>query len=48
MAIDDFMKPDRVVVGARRPEVIDVLTEFISPTCGPKSRFWPCRPKAPR
>ena len=30
MAIDDFMKPDRVVVGARRPEVIDVLARLVS------------------
>ena len=29
-AIDDFMKPDRVVVGARRDEVVEVL-------CGPLS-----------
>jgi UDPglucose 6-dehydrogenase len=31
MAIEDFMKPDRVVVGARRPEVIDVLTDLYQP-----------------
>jgi len=31
MAIDDFMKPDRVVVGARRQEVIDVLQELYQP-----------------
>jgi UDPglucose 6-dehydrogenase len=30
-AIDDFMKPDRVVVGVRRPEVADVLRELFSP-----------------
>ncbi|HEX3152284.1 MAG TPA: UDP-glucose/GDP-mannose dehydrogenase family protein [Gemmataceae bacterium] len=30
-ALDDFMKPDRVVVGARRPEVADVLRELFSP-----------------
>ncbi|MCE5266932.1 MAG: UDP-glucose/GDP-mannose dehydrogenase family protein [Planctomycetaceae bacterium] len=28
MAIDDFMKPDRVVVGARRPEVVEVLSDL--------------------
>ena len=31
MAIDDFMKPDRVVVGARRPEVVEVLTDLYQP-----------------
>jgi UDPglucose 6-dehydrogenase len=31
MAIDDFMKPDRVVVGARREAVIDVLSELYQP-----------------
>jgi len=30
-AIDDFMKPDRVVVGVRRPEVGDVLHELYQP-----------------
>ncbi len=30
-AIDDFMKPDRVVVGVRREEVADVLKELYSP-----------------
>jgi UDPglucose 6-dehydrogenase len=31
VAIDDFMKPDRVVVGARRPEVSEVLSELYQP-----------------
>jgi UDPglucose 6-dehydrogenase len=31
MAIDDFMKPDRVVVGARRQEVVDVLQDLYQP-----------------
>jgi UDPglucose 6-dehydrogenase len=31
MAIDDFMKPDRVVVGARRPEVIEILADLYQP-----------------
>jgi UDPglucose 6-dehydrogenase len=31
MAIDDFMKPDRVVVGARRKEVFDVLQDLYQP-----------------
>lgn len=30
-AIDDFMKPDRVVVGVRRPEVAAALRELYSP-----------------
>ena len=30
-AVDDFMKPDRVVVGVRRPEVAAVLQELHSP-----------------
>jgi UDPglucose 6-dehydrogenase len=30
-AINDFMFPDRVVVGVRRPEVADVLRELYSP-----------------
>lgn len=30
-AIDDFMKPDRVVVGVRQPEVAEVLREVYSP-----------------
>jgi UDPglucose 6-dehydrogenase len=30
-AVDDFMRPDRVVVGAHRPEVADRLRELYSP-----------------
>jgi UDPglucose 6-dehydrogenase len=30
-AIDDFMKPDRVVVGVRRPEVAEILHELYAP-----------------
>jgi UDPglucose 6-dehydrogenase len=30
-AIEDFIKPDRVVVGVRRPEVADVLQELYKP-----------------
>ena len=30
-AIDDFMKPDRVVVGVRRPEVAETLHELYKP-----------------
>jgi UDPglucose 6-dehydrogenase len=31
MAIDDFMKPDRVVIGVRREEVADVLSDLYQP-----------------
>jgi UDPglucose 6-dehydrogenase len=30
-AIDDFMKPDRLVIGTRRPEVAEVLTDLYQP-----------------
>ena len=30
-AIDDFMKPDRVVVGARRPEVAEIMEDLYQP-----------------
>jgi UDPglucose 6-dehydrogenase len=30
-AVDDFMKPDRVVVGVRRPEVAETLHELYAP-----------------
>jgi UDPglucose 6-dehydrogenase len=30
-ALDDFMKPDRVVIGTRRAEVTEVLTELYTP-----------------
>src|SRR5207302_4169102 len=30
-AVDDFMKPDRVVAGVRRPEVADTLHELYAP-----------------
>ncbi len=30
-AIDDFVKPDRVVVGVRRPEVAEILRELYAP-----------------
>ena len=48
-AIDDFMKPDRVVVGVRRQEVADVLHELYRPflrtdkpflTMSPQSLPW--------
>lgn len=31
MAIDDFMKPDRVVIGARRAEVVEVMSDLYQP-----------------
>ncbi len=30
-AIDDFMKPDRVVIGSNSPRAIDIMTELYSP-----------------
>ena len=48
-AIDDFMKPDRVVVGVRRPEVGERAAASCTPrSCGPTGRSWSCRPRAPR
>jgi UDPglucose 6-dehydrogenase len=32
-AIDDFMKPDRVVIGAARPEAFKVMRELYEPFC---------------
>ncbi len=32
-AIDDFMKPDRVVIGASRPEAFKVMRELYEPFC---------------
>ena len=37
-AIDDFMKPDRVVVGAAAMRSANCSPIFISLTCGPTSR----------
>ena len=47
-AIDDCMKPDRVVVGVRRPEVARCSTSCTPPFCAPNGRSWSCRRKAPR
>ncbi len=30
-AIDDFMKPDRVVIGAARPEAFEIMRELYEP-----------------
>ncbi len=47
-AIDDFMKPDRVVVGVREAETAAVLKGCTRRSCAPITRSWSCRPKAPR
>ena len=40
-AIDDFMKPDRVVVGVRRPEVGERAPRAVrARSCGPSGRSW--------
>ena len=48
-AIDDFMKPDRVVVGVRRPEVGRGRSrDCTRRSCAPSGRSWSCRPNRPR
>ena len=47
-AIDDFMKPDRVVVAARGRKWPRCCASCMPPSCGPKSRFSSCRPRAPK
>ena len=39
-AIDDFNKPDRVVVGARRPRSPSGCTPSTPRSCGPTGRSW--------
>ena len=39
-AIDDFNKPDRVVVGVRRAEVGDGSASSTRPSCAPTTRSW--------
>ena len=39
-AIEDFNKPDRVVVGVRKPEVGERLHALYAPSCGPTGPFW--------
>src|SRR5207237_3232299 len=45
-AIDDFMKPDRVVVGVRRPEVGAVLRELYAPFLRTERPFLAMTPEA--
>jgi len=46
MAIDDFMKPDRVVVGARRPEVAELLAELYQPYLRTEKPFLTMSPES--
>jgi UDPglucose 6-dehydrogenase len=45
-AIDDFMKPDRVVVGVRRPEVGALLKELYSPYLRTENPFLVMSPES--
>lgn len=45
-AIDDFTKPDRVVVGARRPEVAEVLRDLYRPFLWEKKPFLAMSPES--
>jgi UDPglucose 6-dehydrogenase len=45
-AIDDFMKPDRVVVGVRRPEVAAVLRELYAPFLRTEKPFLAMSPES--
>ena len=45
-AIDDFMKPDRVVVGVRRPEVAAVLKELYAPLLRTEKPFLTMSPES--
>lgn len=45
-ALDDFMKPDRVVVGVRRPEVAEVLKELYSPYLRTENPFLVMSPES--
>jgi len=38
-AIEDFMKPDRVVVGAKRKEAMDIMRELYAPFTHNRDRF---------
>ena len=45
-ALDDFMKPDRVVVGVRRPEVAETLKELYSPYLRTENPFLVMSPES--
>jgi UDPglucose 6-dehydrogenase len=45
-AIEDFMKPDRVVVGVRRPEVADVLRQLYEPFLRTENPFLVMSPES--
>jgi UDPglucose 6-dehydrogenase len=45
-AIDDFMKPDRVVVGVRRPEVADKLQQLYAPFLRTEKPFLSMSPES--
>jgi UDPglucose 6-dehydrogenase len=45
-AIEDFMKPDRVVVGVRRPEVADVLRQLYEPFLRTEKPFLTMSPES--
>jgi UDPglucose 6-dehydrogenase len=45
-AIEDFMKPDRVVVGVRRPEVADVLHQLYEPFLRTEKPFLTMSPES--
>ncbi|MEN1680019.1 MAG: UDP-glucose/GDP-mannose dehydrogenase family protein [Planctomycetota bacterium] len=45
-AIDDFMKPDRVVVGVRKPEVADKLEQLYSPFLRTEKPFLAMSPES--
>jgi UDPglucose 6-dehydrogenase len=46
MAIDDFMKPDRVVVGARSAEVVEVLQDLYQPYLRTEKPFLAMSPES--
>lgn len=45
-AIDDFMKPDRVVIGVRRPDVAQVLRELYAPLLRTEKPFLVMSPES--
>jgi UDPglucose 6-dehydrogenase len=45
-ALEDFMKPDRVVVGVRRPEVADVLRQLYEPFLRTENPFLVMSPES--